>query len=279
MVTRHFSTEQLVPAIATVLVIGVLAISAWSLVFTSSDTAVHPQIDADVQQRYESIDGVNATQTTTITRNGTVASRTIYHATLQPGTQKKRLVPINSTSQSSDIRISDGSTLWLYNDSRESATRVPLSETESDRGERLQCLFTKLNESTTDPRSVEPLPVVPRDERRPVNATEVMTVSYRGTEPVDGREAYVVHVTPRNEIEAYEQTVWVDTQRFFPAKQRTAWTTDEKRTVVTTRYANVTYDTRVSSDVFAPNFPDDTTVSVPEPSDRRFYLRCQLCAT
>ena len=279
MVTRHFSTEQLVPAIATVLVIGVLTISAWSLVLTSGDTADQLQIDANVQQRYESIDGVNATQTTIVSQNGTVASRTTYHATLQPGTQKKRLVPVNSTSQAGTVRISDGSTLWLYNDSRESATRVPLSEPESVRGERLQRLFTKLDGATTDPRPVEPLPVVPRGEQRPVNSTEEMTVSYRGTEPVDGREAYVIHVTPRNETKAYEQTVWVETQRFFPTKKRTVWTADGKYTVVTTRYANVTYDTGVSSDVFSPDVPDDTTVSVPEPTDRRFYLRCQLCAT
>ncbi|MDQ2073706.1 LolA family protein [Haloarcula sp. NS06] len=279
MVTRHFSTEQLVPAVATVLVIGVLTISAWSLVATSGGTADHPQIDADVQQRYESIDGVNATQTTVISRNGTVASRTTYHATLQPGTERKRLVPINSTAQASNVRISDGSTLWLYNGRRESATRVPLPETESDRGERLQRLFTKLDESKTDPQSVEPLPVVPQSERRPVNSTEEMTVRYRGTEPVDGREAYVVHVTPRNETKAYEQTVWVETQRFFPTKKRTAWTANGKHTVVTTRYANISYDTDVSSDAFSPDFPDDTTVSDPEPADRRFYLRCQLCAT
>jgi outer membrane lipoprotein-sorting protein len=279
MVTRTPSSEQLIPAIATVVVVGVLAVATWSLVFASDGAADQPRVDADVQQRYESIDGVSATQTTIVSRNGTVASRTTYDAVLQPGTQKKRLVLINSTSQASDVRLSDGSTLWLYNDSRGSATRMPLSEAESDRGERLQRLFTKLDGSTADPRSVEPLPVVPRGERRPVNATEVMTVSYRGTEPIDGREAYVVHVTPSNETNAYEQTVWVDTQRFFPAKQRTAWTTDEKRTVVTTQYANVTYDTSVPNDEFSPDFPDDTAVSAPEPSDRRFYLRCQLCAT
>ncbi|WP_239642248.1 LolA family protein [Haloarcula amylolytica] len=267
------------PTIATVVVVGVLAVATWSLVFASDGAADQPQIDRDVQQRYESIDGVSATQTTIVSQNGTVTSRITYDATLQPGTQKRRLVLVNSTSQANDVRISDGSTLWLYNDSRGRATRIPLSETESDRGERLQRLFTKLDESTADPRSVEPLPVVPRGERRPVNSTEGMTVSYRGTEPVDGREAYVVHVTPRNGTKAYEQTVWVDTQRFFPAKQRTAWTADEKHTVVTTRFANVTYDTGVPHDEFAPDFPDDTAVSVPEPSDRRFYLRCQLCAT
>ena len=82
MVTRHFSTEQLVPAIATVLVIGVLTISAWSLVLTSGDTADQLQIDANVQQRYESIDGVNATQTTIVSQNGTVASRTTFSVVL-----------------------------------------------------------------------------------------------------------------------------------------------------------------------------------------------------
>jgi len=275
MVTRHLTSERLVLTIATVVVVGVLAVATWSLAFTSTGTADQPQIDADVQQRYASIDGVNATQTTTITRNGTVASRTTYDATLQPGTEKKRLAVVNSTAQRYDLRVSNGSTLWLYNRSRATATRISLSGAESDRGERLQRLLTKLNMSTTtettDPQSVEPLPVVPRGEGQPAEPTAAMTVSYRGTESVDGREAYVVHVAPENDTAAYEQTIWVDTERFFPVKKRTAWTTNGEHTVVTTTYTNVSYDTGVSEDVFTPDFPDDTTVTVPETPDTVTY--------
>jgi len=275
MVTRHLTSERLVLTIATVVVVGVLAVATWSLAFTSTGTADQPQIDADVQQRYASIDGVNATQTTTITRNGTVASRTTYDATLQPGTEKKRLAVVNSTAQRYDLRVSNGSTLWLYNRSRATATRISLSGAESDRGERLQRLLTKLNMSTAtetaDPQSVEPLPVVPRGEGQPAERAEAMTVSYRGTESVDGREAYVVHVAPENDTAAYEQTIWVDTERFFPVKKRTAWTTNGEHTVVTTTYTNVSYDTGVAEDVFTPEFPDDTTVTVPETPDTVTY--------
>jgi spore germination protein YaaH len=66
MVTGHLSSERLVLTVATVVVVGVLAVATWSLAFVSTGTADQPQVDADVQQRYEAIDGVNATQTTTI---------------------------------------------------------------------------------------------------------------------------------------------------------------------------------------------------------------------
>ena len=261
--------------IATVVVVGVLAVATWSLVLASAGTADQPQIDADVQQRYEAIDGVNATQTTTVTRNGTVTSQTTYDAVLQPGTQKTRLAVINSTAQRYDLRMSNGSTLWLYDQRRANATRISLSGAESTQGERLQRLFTKLNMSaaaeTTDAQSVEPLPVVPRSEGQPAESSGAMTVSYRGTESVDGREAHVIHVAPENDTASYEQTVWVDTERFFPLKKRTAWTTDGERTVVTTTYTDVSYDTGVSEAVFTPDFPDDTTVTAPETPETRTY--------
>lgn len=276
MVTRHLTSERLVLTIATVVVVGVLAVSIWSLAFASTGTADRPQIDADVQQRYQSIDGVNATQTTTITRNGTVASRTTYDAALQPGTQKKRLAVVNSTVERYDHRVSNGSMLWLYDQRRTNATRISLSRTDSDQGERLQRLFANLNmetatDTTADSPSVEPLPVVPRGEQRPTVSAGTMTVSYHGTESIDGREAYVIHVAPKDDTAAYEQTVWVDTEQFFPVKKRTAWTADDERTVVTTTYTEVTYDTGVSEDVFTPNFPDNTTVRVPETPDQQTY--------
>ncbi|MDS0220164.1 outer membrane lipoprotein carrier protein LolA [Haloarcula sp. S1AR25-5A] len=280
MVTRHLTSERLVLTIATVVVVGVLAVAAWSLAFTSTGTADQPQVDADVQQRYEAIAGVNATQTTTITRNGTVTSRTTYDAALRPGTQKKRLAVLNSTARRYDLRVSNGSTLWLYNQDRASATRISLSGAGSDRGARLGRLFARLNMSTaaddtSEPQSVEPLPVVPQSERQPAGVSGdtagSLTVSYGGTETVDGREAYVVHVAPANDTAAYEQTIWVDTERFFPVKKRTAWTTDGERTVVTTTYTNVSYDTGVSEDVFIPNFPDNTTVTVPEGPETQTY--------
>ncbi|MDQ2073707.1 LolA family protein [Haloarcula sp. NS06] len=276
MVTRHLTSERLVLTIATVVVVGVLAVAIWSLAFASTGTADQPQIDADVQQRYETIDGVNATQTTTITRNGTVASRTTYNAVLQPGTEKKRLAVVNSTVERYGLRISNGSALWLYDQRRSRATRISLSRTGSDQGERLQRLFANLNmatpgDTTSDPQSVEPLPVVPRGEQRPTGSAGSMTVSYRGTESLDGREVYVIHVAPKDGTAAYEQTVWVDTEQFFPVKKRTAWTADGERTVVTTAYTDITYDTGVSEDVFTPSFPDNMTVTVPETPERQTY--------
>ncbi|EMA14724.1 LolA family protein [Haloarcula marismortui] len=276
MVTRHLTSERLVLTIATVVIVGVLAVSIWSLAFASTGTADQPQIDADVQQRYESIDGVNATQTTTITRNGTVASRTTYDTVLQPGTEKKRLAVVNSTVERYDLRVSNGAALWLYDQRRAKATRISLSSPGSDRGKRLQRLFASLNMATaadaaTDSQSVEPLPVVPRGEQRPAESARSMTVSYRGTESLDGREVYVIHVAPKDDTATYEQTIWVDTEQFFPVKKRTAWTADGERTVVTTTYTDVTYDTGVSEDVFTPSFPDNTTVEVPETPERQTY--------
>lgn len=279
MDTRHLTAEQIVLIVAAVVVVSVLAVATWSVASTSASTADRPEFDTDVEQRYESIDGIEARQTTTITRNGTVASQTTYVATLRPGTGKKRLEVVDSTAERYDLRVSNGSTLWLYDRSSAEATRLSLSGTEPSQGPRLQRLFSRLNMSTandtTASRSVEPLPVVPQGEQRPAElaseSAAQMGVSYRGTETVQGHETYVLHVAPENGTAAYEQTLWVDTEQFFPVKKRTAWTAEGERTVVTTTYANISYEPGVSDDVFTPDFTANTTVTVPETPETLTY--------
>ncbi|WP_424001838.1 LolA family protein [Haloarcula salina] len=277
MASRHLTTERLVLTLATVVVVSVLAAAAWSVAVPSATATPRPTVDADVATQYDAIDGVEATQTTTITRNGSVSSRTVYDATLRPGTGKQRLEVRSSTAERYDLRVSNGSTLWLYDRDRGNATRISLSGASYDQGARLERLLARLNMTDTDtrPRTVEPLPVVPHGGRQPADAAVAsgtrMGVSYRGTETVDGREAYVVHVSPENGSAAYEQTLWLDSERFFPLKQRTEWTANGRSTVVTTTYENVSYDTGVGDDAFVPDFPANTTVTAPETPETRTY--------
>ncbi len=200
-------------------------------------------------------------------------SRTTYDTVLQPGTEQKRLAVVNSTVERYDLRVSNGSALWLYDQRRAKATRISLSSPGSDRGKRLQRLFASLNMATaadaaTDSQSVEPLPVVPRGEQRPTESARSMTVSYRGTESLDGREVYVIHVAPKDDTATYEQTIWVDTEQFFPVKKRTAWTADGEPIVHDV--LGVTFDTGVPHTCLPPA-SRTYDVEVPETPERQTY--------
>lgn len=276
MASRLLTTERLVLTLATVVVVSVLAAAAWSVAVPSATATPRPTVDGDVATQYDAIDGVAATRTTTITRNGSISSRTVYDATLRPGTGKQRLEVVSSTAARYDLRVSNGSTLWLYDASHGNATRLSLSGASHDRGARLERLLARLNMTAADtrPRTVDPLPVVPHGGHRPAavaNASGTLGVSYSGTETVDGREAYVVHIAPENGTAAYEQTLWIDAERFFPLQQRTEWMTDGRRTVVTTTYTDVRYDTGAGDAAFVPDFPANTTVTAPETPEQQTY--------
>ncbi|WP_225333189.1 LolA family protein [Halomicrobium urmianum] len=262
----------------TLVVASGLAGTAW-LVAADGDAPARPAVDADVAAQYDSIDGVAANRTTVIERNGTVAGETTYAVRLRPGTGERRLV-LRSGPHRYDRRVSNGSVRWLYDADEGTAIVIPDGGVpeQTVRGERTERLFARLNASAGDESArppVEPLPVVPESGGAgSVPARTDLGVSYAGTEAVDGRPAHVLRITPREGVDVdYEQTLWLDAERFFPLRQRTAWTDDGERTVLTTTYADVRFDPGLSDDAFEPAAPENATVRHLETPETRTFRR------
>lgn len=281
MASKRPPTERVVLLIATLVALGGIVGSAW--VATSAPATDRLDVDGDVADRYESIRGVDGTRTTTIERNGTVASNRTYAVQLRPGTGEKRLSFVDGTESKWDERVSNGSVLWLHDRDSATASRIPLSGTDDETtdGEQIARLFARLNATdgadggSADPPTVEPLPVVPRTPTgQPTAAAGDATfdVRYVGTETVADREAYVVRIAPVDDGAAnYEQTLWLDAERFFPLQQRTAWTHDGERTVLTTTYEEVRFDPGLDDATFAPDFPPATSVRVHDTPETTTY--------
>ncbi|MDS0260300.1 outer membrane lipoprotein carrier protein LolA [Haloarcula sp. S1CR25-12] len=278
--TQRISTDRLVLAVTGLLITAVLVVAVWSAGVSSVEKP--PPVDVNVSERYQSLDGIEATRTTVIERNGTVQSRTAYDATTVPTTGERRLRLSSGTSRY-DLRVSNGSVLWLHDEDRAVVTRIRLSGPSPTTGtaDRVQRLLVRANLTATSAASdtrpaVEPLPVVPEDTSPggPGLDTEY-TVRYGGNETVDGRETYVVHVTPGpNQSEAgYRQTLWIDTEWFYPLKRQTTWRDDGTRTELTTTYTDVTFNPDIPAGTFTPEIGPNTTVEPTDAPETQVYRR------
>src|SRR6056297_3768719 len=153
--------------LVTLLLLGVVVSAVlWAAGGTIDDA--NPSVDANVTERYRSIDALTGTQTVTIRTNGTVTSRNVATVTLVPGTDRKRIRFHNASSRRYELQVSNGSTLWLHDIDRDAVTAIDLTEppTDPQTAARLQRLVTAagLTDDAGRPQSigVSPLPVVPR---------------------------------------------------------------------------------------------------------------------
>ena len=259
------------------LVGGVLAVG-----FLSSDSPDRPeprQIGANASDRYAAVDGINATRTTVV-RDGNETVRSVHHVSLRPTESWFRERLVIGDDPYNNLTVSNGSVMWWRNRHTGNVTRLNLSSTdlpeERTQGDRIEELFAELNvtESTTSTVAtatpgINPLPSVPQSggggqtgETSDTIRSAAFGVSYNGTETVDGRTVYVLHVLPSNEslVAQYEQTLWVDTEYFFPLRRHTEWIADGERRSRTVTYENVTFNPGLDDAVFEYDPPANAAV-------------------
>lgn len=265
--------------IALLLFAVVLPGGLWASANALGDTS--PSVDANVTERYHSIDVITGTQTVVVRANDAVTSRNVATVTLVPGTDKKRVRFHNAVTRQYDLQVSNGSTLWLHDTEANAidAIRLSGSPADSQTATRLQRLLVaaELADQAGRPQSVgvSPLPVLPRHTgiTPRADATRSYAVKFVEIDSIDGRETYVLDVTSTadsNENQ-YRQRLWVDTERLYPIRKQTAWTDDGTRRSVTTTYTNVTFDTQIPAATFRPERNADTSVQRPNVPNTEWY--------
>ncbi|MFH5798769.1 outer membrane lipoprotein carrier protein LolA [Haladaptatus sp. CMAA 1911] len=257
----------------------VLPAVLWAAGGTIGDAS--PSVNANVTERYRSIDAFTGTQSVTMRTNGTVTSRNVATVTLVPGTNRKRIRFQNASDRQYELQVSNGSTLWLHDIDQNAVTAVELTgpPTDSQTATRLQLLVSAagLTDDEGRPKSVgvSPLPVLPRHTGTApqMGANRSYAVEFVETDTVGGRDAYVLDITPTtNQSGAhYRQRLWVDSERFYPLRKQTAWTADGTQRSVTTTYTNMTFDVQVPADAFRPDIDADTKVRRPDTPRTEWY--------
>ena len=241
----------------------------------------NPSVDANVTERYNSIDALTGTQTVAIRTNGTVTSRNVATVTLVPGTNRKRIRFRNASDRRYELEVSNGSTLWLHDTDENTVTTINLTgpPTGSQTAIRLQQLVAAagLTDGEGRPQSVgvSPLPVLPRHTGTSpqMNANRSYTVEFVESDTIGGRDAYVLDITPETNSSGahYRQRLWVDTERFYPLRKQTEWTANGTRRSVTTTYTNVTFNPQVPADAFRPDLGANTTVEQKDTPQTEWY--------
>ena len=272
------SSDRLLLAGTAVLLVVSAVVGIWSVMPQEGDGT--PTVTANVSERYDSVGTLSATRTTVIERNGTVASRTVYGVTLNPGTGQRRVELRSSSTERYDLRVSNGSVLWLHEREENRVVEIPLTgpsqpTVTADRIERLlvRANLTEREEPGQRP-AIDPLPVVPQEQAEPTRGASAYSVNYTGNETIGGRETYVISITPRGESgDAYRQTLWVDTSVLYPLQRQTAWRADGVRTELTTTYTNVSFAATSDPSAFRPEIEPNTTVETADTPETAVFRR------
>jgi outer membrane lipoprotein-sorting protein len=116
--------------VALLLLGVVLPAALWAAGGTIGDASL--SVNANVTERYRSIDAFTGTQTVTMRTNGSVTSRNVATVTLVPGTNRKRIRFQNASDRRYDLQVSNRSTLWLHDTDRNNVTAVELTGPPTD---------------------------------------------------------------------------------------------------------------------------------------------------
>jgi outer membrane lipoprotein-sorting protein len=279
------SHDERIPFV--LLVLGVVAVSLGLVagldVAVGESGSTGELFDGNVSAQLERVDGLTATREVVV-RHDNRTSTTVERVAARPGTGAVRATTLSGSD--TDLRVSNGSVLWLYDRDAGTATRLTRSPSATRLGDRISRLVTRLEtpaesgDGTQTPSvGVSPLPVVPADTSGQTMTEPTgqrnYTVSYGGTESVDGRAAVVVELAQSDAgagpVTNFTQTLWLDSRWYYPLKQRTAWVLGGQRRAITTTYRNVTFNPDIAPSTFVFDPPPNATVEAPEtPTQQRY---------
>jgi outer membrane lipoprotein-sorting protein len=228
-------------------------------------------IEGTVEYRYKSAETVSNTSVSVVKRPK------------QGMTRQEFLAPPRLAG---DITVTNGSIYWIYDASKNVATRTALGTSgpvNTSDAVFTQRLFSNLTGSSSEPVVADPpLPVGPLSvtadgpAATPVDLVgpSEFVIEYAGTETVADRRTHVIKLDPVNatneEPGAYVKnaTYWFDAEYFHPLKTTSVLTIGGERTRVTRLYRNVTFNPDIASTRFQFDPPPNATVetqSVPRP--------------
>ena len=133
-----------------------------------------------------------------------------------------------------DVIVSDGSTIWMYDEDDNEAVQMELGFDQADE-EALNDGFVEAFRTDTD-------------------------ASVEGTETVADRDVYVLELTGDGDDALYESsTLWIDQETDYPVKQEITPAVGESVTM-TTAFEEVTFDEEIDDEVFAFEPPADAEI-------------------
>ncbi|WP_436347887.1 outer membrane lipoprotein-sorting protein [Natronorubrum sp. FCH18a] len=193
-----------------------------------ADALLEAAIDAE-----SNVETVQGTQTVTID-DGSESVTTTQNVWERAPDQYRADVVESDEPEPIDVMVTDGSTIWMYDEDDNEAVQMDLGFDQADR-EALNDGFVEA--FTTD-----------------------MNASVEGTDTVADRDVYVLELTADGDDALYESaTLWIDQETDYPVKQEVTSSIGQELTT-TIAFEEVAFDEEIDDDVFAFEPPEDAEI-------------------
>lgn len=258
-------------ALVVLITMSVLLAGCSSFQPTGGSTPTPPSASKAATQ-HEEVDGVEMTINVTRQHEGN-RSWTVQEIATRPQTREFRNIVRSTGPPSADERgslapgsrvVSNGSVRYLYPADSDRVFRSDVSDVSRNRSEQIRRLVAAVNDDTNDPirhpdLGLSPLPIVPAGSGSATSENdstrwrdEMVTVQYRGTETVAGRNTYVLDLQPVGEnASLLDATLWLDTEYLYPIKRHTVIVSHGERYEFTSIPQNVTFNPDFSPGTFS----------------------------
>lgn len=272
---RRWDRSHLARLLVAAVLVAASGCSALGAVPDSDGELPSRQEAAD---RYASLDTVSATVTTVQERNDTTTTTvTRKRQRLEPWAYRSRVLSVNRSEDARAPLVSEGgfvvvneSTFTYYDPASERFSRAEIGGSDdSDESPYLRLVAAaQTGDSVARPTATPGVPSLPQV---PVDGSDgngsasyregTVTVVYTGTETVDGRETYRLELTPdAPNMSLQSETVWLDSEYFYPLKRHTEFVAYGTDYEFTTTYRNVTFNPTFDPGIFRVDpeeVPDD----------------------
>lgn len=234
--------------LAAVAAVLLVALSGCAGMPFGADDMSAEEISEKVEQQYQDIGTYTGTVTTEMV-TGNETRTTTANVWVNQSSGEMRYEYVSPERMNGTVLVSNGSTMWMYNETTDTARKTDVSKF----GSQGMTNFSKVIR----------------------NVLENYNVSYAGTETVGDRSTHVLSMTPKNGSEMAEfiqnYTLWVDKDNWFPVKRHSVSSFGGETYEVKTTYTNVTFDADVPADVFEFEPPADAEVTENTIPDREQY--------
>ncbi|WP_440765655.1 outer membrane lipoprotein-sorting protein [Natronorubrum sp. DTA7] len=184
----------------------------------------------EAESNVETVQGI---QTTTMD-DGTETVTTTQEIWERGPDQYRADIVESDEPESIDVIVSDGSTMWMYDEDENEAVRMEFGFDQAD--------LEALNDGFVDAFTAD------------------TDASVEGTDTVADRDVYVLELTGDGDDALYESaTLWIDQETDYPLKQEITPAVGESVTTTMT-FEEVAFDEEIDDEVFAFEPPADAEI-------------------
>jgi len=198
-----------------------------------------------INEHYRTLQSYRGTFRSTGTMSGNATEPVTKEIWARPGRGDQRIETLRPNRSAGNLVVSNESVSWRYNVVQNTATKR-----ESRTG-------------TTGSNSSSPT----QFDGISRNATKRYHFSDEGNATVSGHATYKIRLTPKNGTKnarlVDNETLWLDTQYWFPIKRRIVLSAFNHTTVSTRTFTNITFDTKIPDRRFTFHPPNGTTIRTP----------------